>query len=177
MGLKSLQNALRIKPRVLIVKAGDVTERDDVVFRSINPAAAVFLGGERPAHGVDDLAFFDGAGRNLPQLFHPDAVDLRVAALLQIVSGDKLLGQRSTRAFGQYGNFRFQVVTGLEVRLLLVLLVYAFIVGANAGNLIAFDEQFLASKTGKNGDAGLLNFLSQPFHKAVNGDHVVAVVL
>mgnify|MGYP003693650431 CR=1 FL=1 len=89
---------LRIEARILVVEAGDVAERDDVVFRSVDPAAAVFLGGERPAHGVDDLACFDRAGRDLPQLFYANAVGLRVAAFLQVVFADELLGQRSARA-------------------------------------------------------------------------------
>ena len=98
-------------------------------------------------------------------------------SFLQIVFGDELFGQRSARPFRQHRDLRLQVISGLKVRLLLVLLVDAFVVGADAGDLFAFSKQLRAGKSGENGDARLLNFFSQPLYKAVDGDHVVAVVL
>ena len=175
--LEILQHTLRIEARVLIVEAGDVAERDDVVFRSVEPAAAIFFGGERPAHGVNHLAFFNGAGRDFPQLFYANAVHLRVKAFLQIVFGDELLGQRAARAFRQHRDLGLNVIAGLEVGFLLVVLVHAFIVGANADDVVAVGEKLRACKSGKDGDSGLLDFFSQPLHKAVDGDHIVAMVL
>ena len=73
-----LQHALRVEARVGIVEAGDEAERDHVVFAAVNPRAAVFLGGKRPAHGVDDFAGCDAARREFPEFFHADAIGLRV---------------------------------------------------------------------------------------------------
>ena len=160
-----LEHALRIEAGVLIVEAGDVAERDDVVFRSVEPAAAIFFGGERPAHGINDLAFFNSAGRNFPQLFYANAVHLRVQAFLQIVFGDELLGQRAARPFRQHRDLGLNVIAGLEVRFLLVVLVHAFIVGANADDVVAVGEKLRACKSGKDGDSGLLDFFSRHFTK------------
>ncbi len=79
MLLELLQHALRIEARVGIVEAGDEAERDDVVLAAVNPGAAVFLRGQRPAHGVDHFAGRDAAGGNFPELFDALAVGLRVA--------------------------------------------------------------------------------------------------
>src|SRR4051812_22435965 len=141
MRFKILQHTLRIKTRVLIVKTGDVAERNKIVFGSVNPAATVFFCGERPAHGVNDLALFDRAGWHFPQLFYANAVNLRVESFLQIVAADKLLGQRATRSFRQDGDFRLHVIAGLEVWFLLAMLVHALIVGTNPNYMIAFHKE------------------------------------
>src|SRR5258708_20629890 len=68
-------------------------------------------------------------------------------------------------------------MAGLKVRFLLPLLVDAFIVRTDADNLVAFSQQLASGKAGKDGNAGLLNFFSQPLYKAVDRDYIVAVVL
>ena len=64
--LELLQDALGIEARVGIVEPDHEAERDHVVFSAVNPGAAVFLRGQRPAHGVDDFAGRDAAGRDFP---------------------------------------------------------------------------------------------------------------
>src|SRR5579863_7119278 len=71
-----LQHTLRIEPRIRVVERGDETERDDIVFAAVNPGAAVFLGGQRPAHGVNDLTGRDSTRRDLPQLFYALTINL-----------------------------------------------------------------------------------------------------
>src|SRR5579864_3894277 len=84
MLLELLQNVLRIEPRISVVEPGYESERYDVVFRPVNPGAAVFFRRKRPAHGVDDFAGSDAARRDFPKLFHTDAISLRIRVLGQI---------------------------------------------------------------------------------------------
>ena len=67
MPLELLQHALRIETRVGIVEPGDEAERHYIVFAAVNPCAAVFFRGQRPAHGVNHFAGSDAAGRELPK--------------------------------------------------------------------------------------------------------------
>src|SRR5215471_6075269 len=98
MGLPLLQHAVGINPRILIIQAGDIAERDKVVPGAIHPRAAVLFGGERPAQRENDLALADASRPDLPQLLDADAVELRVAILVQIELLDQLLSQRTPRA-------------------------------------------------------------------------------
>src|SRR5258708_40050353 len=134
MRLPRLQYALRIDPWIGIVQAGDIAERNQVVFGSIQPRAAVFLGGERPAQGEDNFAPGDASGRNLPELFDANAKKLRVAVFVQIELQSQLLGQRAARAFRQDRHLRLELVAWLEVRFLLAGLVDALVISAHAGD-------------------------------------------
>src|SRR5205085_2643884 len=82
----------------------------------------------------DNFAGSDAAGGQLPQLFDPDAIGLRVAVTIKLEAADELLGQRAARAFGQDRDLGAQVVAGLEVSLLLAIFVDAFIVGSHASH-------------------------------------------
>ena len=146
-------------------------------LRAVNPRAAVFFRGQRIAHGVDDFARLNAARGHFPQLFHADAIGLRVAVFHQIELLDELLGQRSARAFGEHDDFRFHVIAGLEIRFLLVLFVDALVVGAHAGDAIAVVEQFRSGKARENRDPRLFDFARQPLHEPVDRDDVVAVIL
>ena len=79
-------------------------------------------------------------------------------------------------AFGENHDFGLQVVARLEIRFRLVLFVHAFVVGADAGDAIAVEEQFRAGEPGENRDAGFFHFAAQPLHKPVERDDVVAVI-
>src|SRR5262249_55584101 len=146
MRFESLQHVLRINARISIVQAGDVAQGNNVVFRSVNPSATIFFGGKRPAHGVDDLAFFDRSRWNFPQLFYANTVDLGIAVLLQVKFVDQLLGQRSAWSFGQNRDLRLEVVARFEVRFLLVLFVDAFVIGADTGYFVAVKKQLRSGK-------------------------------
>ena len=71
---------------------------------------------------------------SFPQLFHADAVGHGIAVAVELEAPDELLGERAARALGQDQYLRLQVVAGLEIRLGLVLLVHALVVGAHAGD-------------------------------------------
>src|SRR6266566_6015776 len=79
MLFESLQHVLRVEARVAIIESGNEAEGDDVVFRAINPCAAVFLRGQRITHGVDDFTRLDATRRNFPQLFYSYSIGLRVS--------------------------------------------------------------------------------------------------
>ena len=132
MLLELLQHVLRIDARIAIVEPGDEAERDEVVLGAVNPGAAVLVESKRVAHGVDDFARSDAAGRQLPQFLHADAVGLRIAFAIELEAVDELLGQRAARAFGKDDDLGLQVVAGLEVGFLLAILVHALVVGAHA---------------------------------------------
>ena len=114
---------------------------------------------------MDHLAFFDSAGRQFPHLLYANAVDLRVEPFLQVVSGDQLFRQRAARPFRQHRDLRLHVIAGLKVRFFLAMLVHAFVIGANAYDVIAFNKKLCSGKSGKNRDAGLLTFSPSHFTK------------
>ena len=87
---------------------------------------------------------------NFPQLFDSLPVGLRVAVFGRSNLCDELLGQRSARAFGEDHDFGLQVVARLEIRFRLVLLVHALVVGADAGDAVAVEEQFRPGESGED---------------------------
>src|SRR5580704_14354880 len=58
----------------------------------------------------------------------------------------------------------------------MIFLVDAFVVGTHAGDSIPVVEKFRTRKAGKNRDAGLFDFRTQPLHELVDGNDVVAVI-
>ncbi len=137
MLLERLQHMLRIEARVAIIESGNEAERNNIVFRAVNPRAAIFFRGQRITHRVDDFARLNAARRDFPQFLDSDSVSLRVAVFHQVEFFDELLRERSAGALGEHDDFRLDVVAGLEIRFWLVLLVNALIVRAHAGDAIA----------------------------------------
>src|SRR6185312_15236066 len=41
MLLQLLQHTLRIKPRISVIEAGNVTKREEIIFRSVGPRSAI----------------------------------------------------------------------------------------------------------------------------------------
>src|SRR5438132_9169760 len=64
--LKTLQRMLRIEAWVFVIQSGDKSEGNDVVLAAVNPGAAVFFPGERPAHAVDNFTRAYPIRRQLP---------------------------------------------------------------------------------------------------------------
>src|SRR5579864_5332020 len=176
MLLEFLQHVLGIEPRIGIVESGDETERNYVVFRAVDPGAAVFLRGQRPAHRVNDLSHRDPARWNFPEFLDANAVSLRICVFGQVEFLDEILGERSARTLGENDDFGMEVVAGLKVRFRMAFLVDALVVGTNSGDAISFEKQFGASKSGEDSDASLFDLAAEPLHKAIERDHVVAMV-
>ena len=133
--------------RVGIVEAGNEAERDDVVLRAVNPAAAVLLSRERIAHGVDDFACCDASGGDFPQLFHANAVDLRIAPLIESKCPTSCLVREPRVPSASTMTLALRSYPGSKLDFFWPLLVHAFVVGANADDVIAFDKQLDARET------------------------------
>ena len=87
-----------------------------------------------------------------------------------------MFGERAARAFSEDDNFGLQIITRFEIRLGVVLLVNALVVCANSGNTITIEQQFGACKASEDRDSSLFYFASQPFHKAIQRNDVIAVI-
>src|SRR5262249_5893751 len=108
-----LQHALRIQARIGIIEPSDEPERDDIIRGAVNPAAAVFFRGERPAQGVNHLAGSNASSRNFPQFFDPLPKSLRITVLAEPEPLDQLLGERSAGPFREDDNLSLQVISRL----------------------------------------------------------------
>src|SRR5437899_7402374 len=157
-----LEHALRIEARVGIVESGHEAQRNDVVLAAVDPGPAVFFRCQRPAHGVDHLAWGNAARWNLPEFLHALAVGLRVTFHVKPEARNKLPGERAARAFSEDDDFGVELVAGLEVGLGLVLFVHALVVGANSRDARAVEKQLRTSEAREDSDPGLFDFTGQP---------------
>ena len=71
-------------------------------------------------------------------------------SLIKIKLRDELLGQRAARALGENHDLGLQVVARLEIRFRLVLFVHALVVGADASDAIAVEQQFRPGESGED---------------------------
>ncbi len=55
MRFEFLKRFMRIEKRISVFEADDHAERDAIIAQAVNPAAAVQIGGERPAERVRDI--------------------------------------------------------------------------------------------------------------------------
>ena len=111
-----------------------------------------------------------------PQFLYALTIGLRIQIAIELEALHELLGERTARAFGEDHHPGLEIVSRLEVRFLLVLLVHAFVVGANSGDAASFEKQLRPGESSKDGDASFLHFATEPLHKAIERDDVVAVI-
>ena len=123
-----------------------------------------------------DVAGLNAAGLNIPQLLNADAVALRID-VVELFCGDKFFGKRASRAFGEDGDFGAKFVAGREVVFGLAILVDAFVFGDDAGDSIAFVNEFSASKFLEDVDSGGFDQSTQPFRNSAERNNVVSLVL
>ena len=93
MPFQLLQHALRIKARIGIIEASNEAERNDIIFAAVNPRAAVFSRGKRPAHGVYHFTGRNPARGHFPQFLNSLTIGLRITVFHQIESLNELLSQ------------------------------------------------------------------------------------
>src|SRR5688500_2539384 len=177
MGLEALEFLERRKVRVGIAQPDHETHGDLALFEVIEERAAVDLGLERPARGVDDQARPVRRGLHLPQLLQPDAVNLRIGAFAQAVLRLELPAEVPAAAFGKEGVLALHLHAGLVGLGLLALAVDADIAGGHAFHRVLVDQHFGGGKAGKNLHAQRLGLLREPAAHVAQADHVVAVVL
>src|SRR5579864_7670946 len=176
MSLEFLQHVLGIGARIGIVESDYETQRNDVVFATINPRAAILARRQRPTHGVEDFTWCDAARRNFPKLFDALAVCLWIAILREIEFFYELLRQRAARAFSQNDNFCLQLISRLKIRFRLILLAQALVVGADASDAVAVGYQFRSGEPSEDGDPSFFHLAAQPLHEPVQRNHVVAMI-
>ena len=90
---------------------------------------------------------------------------------------DHFFGQRAAGAFGEDGDFGAKFVAGGEVVFGLAVFVDAFVFGDDAGDAVAFVDQFPTGELGEKIDAFLFDEAAEPFDQFVEGDDVIAVIL
>src|SRR5579885_3196703 len=183
MLFEGLEGVVRIGARVFIVEAGDVADGNLRIADAVNPRAAVFFCGQRPAESVDYLAFLDASCWDSPQLVHSQTVGLRVFGIFQTKALDQLFGAVAAWAFGEDGDFGAQVISRLKVCFGLALLVHAFVIGAHASyarqlriGAVAGKQKLGSCESGKDGDACFFYLLAHPLDELVQRDDIVAVV-
>ncbi len=100
MSLEALEFIERRQRRVRIIEVHDEADRDQPVVVMIKERAAARRAAERPAERVLDAAGREFRGVDLPDLLEADAEFLGIAAGVELVFGDELLGERAARALG-----------------------------------------------------------------------------
>src|SRR5207244_2828931 len=116
------------------------------------------------------------ARRDFPEFLDSLTICLGVSVAIWCEACDQWFGERAARAFSEDDNFGLQIITRFEIRLGVVLLVNALVVCANSGNTITIEQQLGAGEAGEDRDSSLFYFASQPFHKAIQRNDVIAVI-
>ena len=91
MCLIALKLFERREVRIFVVEVDHKSDRNQIVAKMIEERTATCLIIERPAYGVLDQARLMLAGLDFPQFLETNSIFLRLAARIQIKSGDQLL--------------------------------------------------------------------------------------
>ena len=132
MLLESLKLCVRIEQRIFVVEAGNVTDIQNAILHSVDPAAAIGLRVGGKAERVCDSSRGITIVRQFPKFLHANAVNLWLASLVEVETLDQLLCQRATWTFAEHGHFRAQIDARLKVWLSLPFLVDTFVARAHA---------------------------------------------
>src|SRR5688572_24048706 len=97
----TLKLRVRIDQRIFVVEAGYITDIEHAILHAVDPAAAISRRIGRKAERVCDSSGWITIVGQLPQLFHADAVNLRVTARVESQTFDEFLGQRAAWSFAQ----------------------------------------------------------------------------
>src|SRR6516165_11154398 len=101
MSLEPLKFLERRKIRIAVVQMHDKSHCHEIVAEMVDERAASGAVIERPAERVLHEARPVFVGRDLPELFEPDAEFLRLTVLAQAETLDQHLGQAAARTFGK----------------------------------------------------------------------------
>src|SRR4026207_150335 len=96
---ETLKLGVRIDQRIFVIEPGDVADVQDTILHAVDPAAAVCRRVRRKAKRVCDATGRITIVRHLPELFHADAVGLRLAPFIESEPLDKLLCKRPAWSF------------------------------------------------------------------------------
>ena len=160
-----------------VVESGDEADVDQIAVHPVDPTAAERVGRQRRPEGVDHVTRGEAPGRNPPEFLDTDRVDLRIAVAVEPEPRDRDLGQRAPRALSEHDDLRQQVRSGLEIRLGAAVGGDALVAHAHADDAVAFPQQLLTGKGREHVDPGSLRLGAEPFGEAIEGGHVLAVVV
>src|SRR5437763_15679325 len=140
-----LEFRVRIDQRVAIIETSHITNVQNAVLHSVNPAATIgpLIGWK--AQRVRDATRRITVVRQLPKLLHAETVNLRLASFIETESLNQLLRQRAAHAFAQHRNLGQQINARLEVSLLLPFLVDPLVTGTHANDLIILAVEHLGA--------------------------------
>ena len=88
-----IEEPVRIGEGIVIIQPDDETDVEQVVLHPVNEPSAEGVVRQRVTERVHHGAWFDAPFRQLPYFLHPDRVNLRIAAFIEIELLDQLLGQ------------------------------------------------------------------------------------
>lgn len=115
---------------------------------------------------------------DFPQFLDTNAVGLRVFALVQVESGDKLLAQMTACAFGKQGVFGMQFHPELERVGRLSMTINSHVAGSNPFHRsIVVIEYFRSGKAWENFNTEGFSLLTQPTNDIGQRDDIIAVIL
>ena len=114
MGLELLELVEWRERRVGIVEMHDEADRHQVVAVVVEERTAAGAAPQRPAEAVLNEARLEARRLDLPDLLEPDAVFLRIAAVVELETRDKLFRQRAARPFRDQGIFAAQLHAARE---------------------------------------------------------------
>src|SRR5262249_30426201 len=173
-----IEEPVWIGERIVIIQSDDEADVEQIVLHPVNESAAERVVGQGVTERVHHGTRFDAPFRQLPDLFHPDRVNLRIAAFIEIKPPDQLLGQRAARAFAEHGHFGEDVGAGLIILLRLAVLADALVAGAHADDPIVFIvEQLGAGEFRNEHHVRRFDNRAEPADQLIQTDDVFAVVL
>ena len=143
----------------------------------VEEASPEFLVPERIAQGVDHLPLVRGFGGKLPDLLHPDGIDLRGFAPVQPEAFHRLSGQRAADPFPQNHHLGQDVDTGFTGGLGTVRPVDSLVSGADSNQPLSLEQQLRPGETGKEIHPPVFRQLTQPFDESTEGNQGVSVVV
>src|SRR5688500_353902 len=114
MSFIKLKLSVWIDQRIFVIEPCDVTDVEHAILHAVDPATAVSLRIGGKTERVRDATRGIPIVRQLPQLFHADAVNLWFTSFGESESFNQLFSQRSSGTFAEHRHFRPQVDAGFE---------------------------------------------------------------
>src|SRR4029453_12468514 len=135
MQLEALERRMRIEQWILVVAAGDESDRDVPFGHRIQKTPAEFLLTKGIAKRMDHRAWLEPAGGHLPQFLQANRkLWLTRVFVVEIERSCELFRQVPANTFGKDGDLGANVGAGLERALRLAVLADAAIARAHAGH-------------------------------------------
>src|SRR5262249_52063401 len=177
MRLESLELLIGREVGVLVSEPDDEADGDLPILQVVKERPAVRARVERPARRMHHQPGLMAPGLHLPQLFQPDAVDLRISALAQPIALLELLAELAAAALGEERVLAVQLHAGLVGVGLLALAIDAEIAGRDAFDRLAVVEHLGRGEAREDLDARAFRFFREPAAYVAQAHDVVAMVL